>query len=59
MNMTKRASAPATGMPRRDHFFNAEVGGNQISNANSTTYNATVNGTIWGKSGRYDKVPVE
>lgn len=55
MNMTKRASAPVTGQPRRDHFFKSELGGNLVSNANSTTYNASVNGTVFGRSGRYDK----
>jgi hypothetical protein len=46
---------PATTMPRRDHYFAASVGGNMISNANITAYNASTNGTIWGVSGRYDK----
>jgi hypothetical protein len=55
MNMTKRASVPVAGQPRRDHFFSAELGGNMISNDNSTTYNASVNGTVFGRSGRYDK----
>ena len=31
---TKRASVPVTGMPRRDHFFWASLGGNQVSGAN-------------------------
>jgi hypothetical protein len=51
----KRGSVPATGMPRRDHYFNAELGGNNIANANITTYNSSTNGTLWGRSGRYDK----
>jgi hypothetical protein len=52
----KRGSVPATGMPRRDHFFQASLGGNQIPNTNQTSYNASTNGTVWGRSGRYDKV---
>jgi hypothetical protein len=43
-------------MPRRDHFFNSLAGGNLISNANQTSYNASTNGTVYGNSGRYDKV---
>ena len=43
-------------MPRRDHFFMSLAGGNLISNANQTTYNASTNGTVYGNSGRYDKV---
>lgn len=31
---TKRASSPVTGMPRRDHFFWASLGGNTVSGAN-------------------------
>lgn len=43
-------------MPRRDHYFGAELGGNNIANANITTYTtAANNGTIWGRSGRYDE----
>jgi len=30
----KRASSPVTGMPRRDHFFQASLGGNSIQNNN-------------------------
>lgn len=52
----KRGSVPATGMPRRDHYFFAELGGNLLTNANQTTYNASTNGTVYGKTGRYDKV---
>jgi len=52
----KRGSLPATGMPRRDHYFKALTGGNMIANDNQTTYNASTNGTIFGSSGRYDKV---
>lgn len=54
-NQLQRNSTPAANMPRRDHFFNMELGGNQIANANSTNYNASVNGTIFGRSGRYDE----
>lgn len=44
-------------MPRRDHYFFGELGGNQIVNQNTTAYvNSTFNGTVWGKSGRYDEV---
>ena len=43
-------------MPRRDHYFNASLGGNNIANGNQTTYNASTNGTVFGRSGRYDKV---
>jgi len=46
---------PATNMPRRDHYFAASLGGNNVVNANITAYNASTNGTIWGVSGRYDK----
>ena len=52
----KRGSLPATDMPRRDHYFNSLLGGNMIANDNQTTYNASTNGTIFGASGRYDKV---
>jgi len=31
---TKRASSPVTGMPRRDHFFQASLGGNAVPNSN-------------------------
>lgn len=56
-NTVKRQAIPATGMPRRDHYFQASLGGNSIANANYTTnYDASVNGTVWGRSGRYDKV---
>jgi hypothetical protein len=55
---SKRQSVPATGMPRRDHYFMMELGGNQIVGDNQTqqTYNASTNGTMYGRSGRYDKV---
>jgi hypothetical protein len=43
-------------MPRRDHYFGALVGGNNIANDNTTSYNSSTNGTIWGKSGRYDEI---
>jgi len=52
----KRASQPVAGMPRRDRFFNTDMGGNMIANANQTVFNAT--GTslpVIGKSGRFDK----
>lgn len=52
----KRQSTAVTGMPRRDHYFAGSLGGNAIANANYTVYDATTNGTIWGKTGRYDKV---
>lgn len=53
----KRQSAPATTVPRRDHYFRSELGGNQVSNANITAYvSDALNGTVWGVSGRYDKV---
>lgn len=53
----KRQSIPATGMPRRDHYFAQSFGGNNIANANYTSnYDVAVNGTVWGRSGRYDKV---
>jgi len=52
----KRGSLPATDMPRRDHYFGALLGGNNIANDNQTTYNASTNGTVFGASGRYDKV---
>lgn len=46
-----------TGMPRRDHYFMAEVGGNAIPNGNITAYTTSANnGTVWGRSGRYDEV---
>jgi hypothetical protein len=52
----KRTSPPVTGMPRRDHYFIGELGGNQIINQNTTAYvNSSVNGTIYGRSGRYDE----
>lgn len=53
---SKRGSVPSTGMPRRDHYFGASLGGNSIANGNITTYNSSTNGTVWGKSGRYDKI---
>lgn len=55
---SKRQALPATGMPRRDHYFFAEQGGNQIVGDNQTqqVYNASTNGTMYGRSGRYDKV---
>lgn len=53
----KRGSAPVTGMPRRDHYFYSDVGANKIANGNITAYtNKDNNGTVWGISGRYDKV---
>lgn len=52
----KRGSVPATGMPRRDHYFQSYAGGNLVSNDNYTTYNASTNGTVYGKTGRYDRV---
>jgi hypothetical protein len=53
----KRASVPAVGMPRRDHYFAGGLGGNQITNGNITTYvSAAANGTVWGRSGRYDEL---
>jgi hypothetical protein len=53
----KRQGTPVAGMPRRDHYFQASLGGNNIANGNTTTnYDVTVNGTVWGRSGRYDKV---
>ena len=52
----KKASVPAVGMPRRNRAFQGELGGNQISNGNITTYNASVNGDVIGKSGRYDEL---
>jgi hypothetical protein len=56
-DVAKRGSAPVTGMPRRDHYFWAEVGGNTIPSGNITAYTtAANNGTIWGRSGRYDEV---
>jgi len=51
----KRASAPATQMPRRDHYFASAAGGNQVVNQNYTSYNASTNGTVYGISGRYDR----
>lgn len=52
-----RTGLPAAGMPRRDHYFFGEVGGNAIANDNYTAYvSNTTNGTIFGRSGRYDKV---
>ena len=54
---TKRGASPFAGMPRRDHYFFAEVGGNNIANANITAYTTVANnGTIWGRSGRYDEL---
>lgn len=52
-----RDGSPALGMPRRDHYFFGEAGGNAIANDNYTAYvSNTTNGTIYGRSGRYDKV---
>ena len=53
--LTKKQSTPAVGMPRRGQFFFAELGGNLVQNANMTTYNASVNGTVYGRSGRFDE----
>lgn len=55
-NTTRSKAAPAAGMPRRDHFFQSQVGANMIANGNLTTYNSTINGNVFGVSGRYDKV---
>jgi len=55
-NAAFRNSTPAVGMPRRDHVFAGDMGGNSISNGNITTYNATTQGNIFGRSGRYDEV---
>ena len=55
---TKRQGVPAAGLPRRDHYFNAGLGGNRVVNANTTLdsqYSNVTNGTIFGNSGRYDK----
>lgn len=53
----KRAAAPVAGMPRRDHYFFGELGGNKIDNGNITAYTTVANnGTIWGRSGRYDEI---
>jgi hypothetical protein len=52
----KRASSPATGMPRRNQYFEKEVGGNSISSNYITDYDSATNGTIIGKSGRYDEI---
>ena len=53
----KKASTPAVGMPRRDHVFMGQLGGNSIANGNITsTYNATIQGDVRGRSGRYDEV---
>lgn len=57
LDVAKRGSAPVIGMPRRDHYFFAEVGGNSIPSGNLTAYTTSANnGTIWGRSGRYDEV---
>lgn len=54
---TKRQASPVAGIPRRDHYFNASLGGNLISNQNYTAYaNSSANGTVFGVSGRYDKL---
>lgn len=42
-------------MPRRNQYFYADAGANMIANGNHTAYNASTNGTIVGRSGRYDK----
>jgi hypothetical protein len=55
-DVSKRASVPASGMPRRNQYFNSETGGNSIANQQVTTYSAANNGTMIGRSGRYDEV---
>jgi len=52
----KKQSLPAVGMPRRDHFYNAGLGGNNIANGNITTFDSTQNGIVNGRSGRFDKL---
>lgn len=52
----KRSGTPATGMPRRNQFFRADSGANMVASGNFSTYNASTNGTLGGRQGRYDKV---
>jgi len=37
VSSAKRTAAPAVGLPRRDHIFRSELGGNNIANGNITT----------------------
>jgi hypothetical protein len=54
---TKRQASPVAGIPRRDHYFNASLGGNQVVNQNVTAYtNSSFQGSVFGQSGRYDKL---
>ena len=55
-DVLKKNSVPAIGMPRRNQAFSGDVGGNNIGNANITNYNATTQGSIFGRSGRYDEL---
>lgn len=51
-----RQAEPQVGMPRRDHYFKAAQGANEVVNQNITAYNSSAtNNTAWGVSGRYDK----
>jgi len=55
---TKKQAQPAIGLPRRDHYFFGDIGGNAVAaGGNLTAYtNVATNGAIWGRSGRYDEI---
>ena len=55
-NTTAKRFAPfASGWPRREAVFLADIGGNAVQYSNSTDVKSTVTGVV-GRSGRFDKL---